>query len=299
MTVEHTRRSAAAPHASLASWQNTSELWAQFSGPTASAWFGHVPFAMALVEIARPNTIVELGTYNGTSYCAFCEAVKKVGLPTKCWAIDTWQGDPHAGYYPAAVLARLRAYHDPRYGSFSTLLQSTFDSAVQHFEDGTIDILHIDGYHTYDAVHHDFATWVRKLSDRGVVLFHDTEVRDNESFGVWRLWDELSRTHPHFSFYHAFGLGVLAVGDRLPPELTGLFCASAAETDRIRNYFVRHADELAASRAEPIPEQVNDGPQMKSKSCRLLSPLMRAVRAPGARLKKLLGSLVGRIANDS
>ena len=298
MTVEQTGRPSDAVQVSLANWQSTSGLWARFSGPTASAWFGHVPFGMALVELTRPNTIVELGTYTGTSYCGFCEAVKELGLPTTCWAIDTWKGDPHAGYYPAEVLEHLRAYHDPRYGSFSTLLQSTFDSAVANFDDGTIDILHIDGYHTYEAVQHDFTTWLGKLSDRGVVLFHDTAVRDSESFGVWKLWDELSREHPHFAFQHAFGLGVLAVGDRVPPALASLFHASAADADSIREHFVRCADELAASRAQPTPAPVSDVPTFESKTCPLVSATVQAARGKMVRIKKALGSLVGRRAND-
>ena len=52
-----------------------------FSGD--SAWTGHIPFALALVQMARPRTIVELGTYLGDSYCAFCQAVAELKLRSK------------------------------------------------------------------------------------------------------------------------------------------------------------------------------------------------------------------------
>ena len=45
----------------------------------------------------------------------------------------------------------LRTYHDSRYAAFFTLIRSTFDEAAQHFAHASIDLLRIDGYHTYKA----------------------------------------------------------------------------------------------------------------------------------------------------
>jgi O-antigen biosynthesis protein len=189
-----------------------------------SAWVSHIPFAFALVQMCQPRVVVELGTHKGDSYCAFCQAVTALGLPTKLTAIDTWQGDPHAGAYGPEVLAELRAHHDPLYGGFSTLLQSTFDEALPRFADGSIDLLHIDGFHSYEAVRHDYDTWLPKIGDRGVMLFHDTRDR-RPDFGVWRLWEELARPDRlHFQFPFGAGLGVLAMGSDAPPALLRFRC---------------------------------------------------------------------------
>src|SRR6185437_8974409 len=95
-----------------------------------SAWIGHVPFAMCLVDMVKPRVLVELGTHYGVSYCAFCQSVKELRLPTECFAVDTWQGDPHASFYTNEVLNHLKSHHDERYALFSKLLRSTFDDAL-------------------------------------------------------------------------------------------------------------------------------------------------------------------------
>ncbi|MDO5290470.1 MAG: class I SAM-dependent methyltransferase [Pseudomonadota bacterium] len=184
-------------------------------------WAGHIPFAAWLMAATRPRTLVELGVYSGISYLAFCQAAVAHGVPLRAWGVDTWQGDEHAGHYGQRILDTLRAQHDAPYGAFSTLLQKTFDQALADIPDGSVDLLHIDGLHTYEAVRHDFETWQCKLSARAVVLFHDIEVRQGD-FGVWRYWAEITRHYPSLAFAHSNGLGVLLAGPQAPAILQTL-----------------------------------------------------------------------------
>src|SRR5262245_18728740 len=120
-----------------------------------SAWEAHAPFAFWLVDVSRPKVFVELGVHSGNSYCAFLQAIKKLRLPTQCYGIDTWTGDEHTGFYGNEVFVELSEYHDARYSQLSSLIRRTFDDSLTYFEDRSIDLLHIDGLHTYDAAKHD------------------------------------------------------------------------------------------------------------------------------------------------
>ncbi|MEW6208608.1 MAG: class I SAM-dependent methyltransferase [Acidobacteriota bacterium] len=238
-----------------------------------SAWTQHIPFAMFLIDLIRPQTFVELGTFTGVSYCAFCQAVKALDLDTRCYAIDNWHGDPHNGFYGDEVLKNLKEHHDPLYDGFSKLIRSDFEEALAHFEDLSIDLLHIDGYHTYEAVKADFDNWLPRMSERGVMLFHDTEVRDRD-FGVWRLWQGLKSEYPHFDFTHGYGLGLLAVGKSPPRALQKLLTASESERHQIREFFYRLGSSIESIHTSQMSSAELDS-RMKEKAEEIQSITLR------------------------
>lgn len=171
-------------------------------------WSGHRPFAYDLVRFIGPRIIVELGTHYGTSFYTFCHAVKDGNLNSQCIAIDTWEGDSHSGFYDNDVYETVRDIANRFFPNIHTLKRSRFSEAVTQFDDGSIDLLHIDGYHTLEAVTEDYETWLPKLRSNGVILFHDI-AHTGDEFGVYILWDKLSREYPRRAFSHSWGLGVL------------------------------------------------------------------------------------------
>jgi hypothetical protein len=185
------------------------------------SWVEHIPFAFWIVGAAAPRVIVELGTHYGNSYFAFAQSVREQGLSTLMFAVDTWKGDEHAGFYGEEVFLSVSEYNGRNFAAFSTLVRMTFDEALGNFEDGEVDLLHIDGHHTYEAVSHDFESWLPKLSARGVVLFHDVELRERD-FGVHRLWAELAERYPTLAFDHGHGLGVAGIGAEVPEAVRAL-----------------------------------------------------------------------------
>ena len=209
-----------------------------------SAWLEHAPFASWLVSALRPRSIVELGTHNGFSFFVFAEAVRRLGLECAVDAVDSWQGDDHAGFYGEDVYAGVASIATAHYPDFTRLHRAYFSDAVSAFADGSIDLLHIDGRHGYEDVKTDFETYLPKLSSRAVVLFHDTH-EFHEGFEVHRFWDELALTKPSFNFHHGHGLGVLAYGKEVPGSISEFLTQASEHGSIVRNTYHRLGSEVS------------------------------------------------------
>jgi hypothetical protein len=213
-------------------------------------WSGHLPFAADLIDNAKPSVLVELGTHYGESYFGFCQAIQERRIDCTSYAVDNWTGDLHTGLYGSAVFEAVSAHNAAHYSSFSTLLRRSFDEAAGLFEDRTVDLLHLDGCHTYDAVKHDFETWLPKVSIGGIILIHDIDVRKDD-FGVWRLWEEVSGCFPSFAFHHSCGLGVLInnQGDAVDTPFLAALVGGGSDPEGVREYYEFCAERLSHNRA--------------------------------------------------
>ena len=174
-----------------------------------SPWSGHRYFIYDYLKYIKPNTIVELGTHYGCSFFAMCQAIKDNNLNTKIYAVDTWKGDEQAGFYGDEVWNVVHQTKDIFFEKQNAeLVRMLFDEAASKFEDGKFDLIHIDGLHTYEAVSHDFETWIPKLKENGVILFHD--VHSKLKYGTNKFWKEIKVKYPYyFEFFHSWGLGIL------------------------------------------------------------------------------------------
>lgn len=224
-------------------WLTPAAYWVPAHLPI-SAWHTHGPFAAWLIDVLRPASIVELGTHYGYSCFAFAEAAKRLGLETSVSALDTWEGDDHAGLYGEDVFDYVTRVAQTDYPESVKLVRGWFSQSRFQFADASIDLLHIDGRHAYEDAVGDYNEWRGAVRDGGVILFHDIGEREN-GFGVWQLWEEIAEPGRSFAFDHGHGLGVLAVGDVAEAPLRELFTADDATAARIRADFSRLGDVVA------------------------------------------------------
>lgn len=208
-----------------------------------SAWTEHAPFAAWILSVTRPGLLVELGSHTGFSLFAFAEAAKCLEHSGKIVGVDSWEGDDQAGFYGDDVFNEVSRIAHEDYPDSIELVRSYFSDAVSQFDDGSIDLLHIDGRHGYDDVKEDYEIFLPKLSERAVVLFHDTH-EFQDGFGVHQFWAEIAGTAPSFEFHHGHGLGVLALGAKAPADVMNFLTAATADPDKIRSRYAALGERM-------------------------------------------------------
>lgn len=156
---------------------------------------GHRKFANWLVENLNPTTVVDLGVDLGYSTFSFAE----VGIG-HVYGIDSFEGDAMIGARNTEEF--VNRFKRENFIDNVTFIKGYFSEVAKTW-DKKIDILHIDGLHTYEAVKEDFETWSKWVDPFGVVLFHDTV-----AFPAVRNYVN-SINWPKLNFTTSCGLGVV------------------------------------------------------------------------------------------
>jgi beta-1,4-mannosyl-glycoprotein beta-1,4-N-acetylglucosaminyltransferase len=175
-----------------------------FISNITSAWTGHRDFAEWLVNHLKPDVIVDLGVDWGFSSFVFSKA--SIG---KVYGIDLFTGDEHAGERNTYDFIKntIEEYNIKNL----EIIKGDF-SEVSKTWNIPIDILHIDGYHTYEAVKNDFTNWSKFVNYDGIILFHDTAI---EHFGIKDFFFKELYNGYILNFEHSAGLGIYTKNKKL------------------------------------------------------------------------------------
>lgn len=131
------------------------------------------PELLILWQLARrtsPSVIVEIGSYLGASANFLAAGVGKRQPAPRIYCIDTWNND-------AMTEGPRDTYQDflantSHYRNLIRTLRMQSHLAADAIGD-QVDLLFIDGDHSYEAVSRDLAVWLPKLSAGGLVILHD------------------------------------------------------------------------------------------------------------------------------
>jgi predicted O-methyltransferase YrrM len=135
-----------------------------------------------LVSERELNVVLEIGTAQGGTYWAWCRLAThtahlvSVDLPGN----DEWS-------------SRVSSY--PRSTQTQTLIRAdSHDPQIVRSLDGlrgSVDLLFIDGDHSYEGVRADFENYAPLVRPGGLIAFHDVESTNHPASQVDRLWTQL------------------------------------------------------------------------------------------------------------
>ncbi len=185
-----------------------------------------------LVKSAKPEVVVEIGSARGRSTCFMGKALKENGRG-RLYAID-----PHTktAWNDEDSVDTFEILH----ANISTLglddvvevVRDTSDNVARSWQ-RRIDLLFIDGDHSYEGARRDWDLFSPFVQPFGSIIFHDTlwDLRPDPKYarsdmGVPRLVDELrSQGYPVITIDHDFGVSLVQ------PVRNGI---SLAPTDALR-----------------------------------------------------------------
>ena len=125
--------------------------------------------------------------HKGDSLFAIGQSCEESNLETKIFGIDHWKGDSQAGQLDEEVFNYVSKISSENFKNIK-LVRNSFDEELMSFKDLSIDLLHLDGFHSYEASKYDLKVAL-KLQRWHYALSYVTS--KNDDFGVVDLWAEI------------------------------------------------------------------------------------------------------------
>lgn len=162
--------------------------------------------AMKVVREYEPRTMMEIGTARGGSL--FCWA--QLAHPDAFLISLDLPGGRWGGGYAVEQIQHFRQFLYPTQTLASFLGDSQNPETVaqigQTLDGRKLDVLYIDGDHTYQGAKLDFVNYKPFVRPGGLVLLHDINPpapgEDDRGVQVYRLWEELKGEYECEEIWH-------------------------------------------------------------------------------------------------
>jgi predicted O-methyltransferase YrrM len=146
------------------------------------------------------RNVLEIGTCHGGTLWLWCQLAHP---HAQIVSVDLPNG-PFGGGYPDEAISKLIDY-TTGYQWIQLLRGDSHDEqmlkSVRRFLAGKkLDLLFIDGDHSYEGAKRDWEMYSPLVREDGIVVFHDIVEHDDPACQVDRLWNELKDDHDHKEF---------------------------------------------------------------------------------------------------
>jgi predicted O-methyltransferase YrrM len=146
------------------------------------------------LQQGKDAVLLEVGSYLGASACFLAAATKEQGGKARVYCVDTWQNQGMSEG-PRDTWEEFHRNIRP-FASCIIPLRGDSETVARGF-DRTIDLLFLDGDHSYEACSRDVRGWLPRLKKRGTVVFHDYGWAEGVRRAVdeWVVPSQKSRRH--------------------------------------------------------------------------------------------------------
>jgi cephalosporin hydroxylase len=166
----------------------------------------------SLIQEQHPKALLEIGTRNGGTFFVFCRLADPQAIVI---SLDLPGGRFGGGYtvFQIPIIRRMKMarqkLHLFRADSHRIETQIRVTRALQGAQ---LDLLFIDGDHTYDGVKRDFEMYSPLVKKGGIVAFHDIVQVQDAGVEVARFWKEIKSSHRHREIIEDRGQGWGGIG---------------------------------------------------------------------------------------
>jgi predicted O-methyltransferase YrrM len=170
--------------------------------------FGYLYYGLA--RIYRPDVVVCIGSYRG--FAPICFALGLVdNQKGSCYFIDPGKVDSY-WHNPHHILYANEAFG--LQGRWRHILKTSQQVAADGDIKEPVDILLIDGDHSYEGVGFDFNYFTPKVRSEGIILLHDS-ITEGRGFTKWEvkkfLKNEIENNPKYETFTFSFSAGLTLI----------------------------------------------------------------------------------------
>jgi len=152
----------------------------QTDAATGNLGFGHLYHG--LTRLLRPEVVVCIGSYRGFAPICFTRGLVE-NQRGRCYFIDPGKVDDY--WRQAATVDQLSDQFG-LWGYWCHLCLTSQEAVQRDALPAEIDLLFIDGDHSYTGVKYDFETVGRRVKVGGIILLHDSHI-DGTGFTPWEV----------------------------------------------------------------------------------------------------------------
>ena len=173
---------------------NISEIKTKFTGRFIHDEVMLVPIILGKIKQNKKDiNYLEIGVHNGASFCSAIYSNSNIN----CYGIDLWEDVNVQAYKNIDNLTLERTLknveNSNRYNNFFKLFKgNTFKKESINFAKniGKIDLLFLDGDHSYNGVKTDFTNYSPLVESGGYIIFDDYSPGHD---GIIRFCDSISK----------------------------------------------------------------------------------------------------------